>query len=112
MKLLLTALVATVLYACQPVHAQILYQKPVICGSMKALIPEWEKDGMYPLTGLLGGSPTKELGKYKDSYSVLLVNPEGKWAFFEYNGGKSCLLSGGFMVQYNSNEIKEFMGWE
>lgn len=111
MKTLLASIATTVLFACQPVAAQ-MYSKPVSCGDMQVLIPEWEKDNMYPLVGVAGVSPTVTPGEYKTSVTVLLVNAEGKWALFEYSGSQFCLLSGGNVVEYNSDKIKDIMEWK
>ena len=111
MKSLLASIATIVLFACQPVAAQ-MYAKPVSCGDMKELIPEWEKDDMYPLVGLGGMSPTENPGKYKNSVTVLIVNDDGKWALFEYSGSQFCLLSGGYVIEYNSNKIKDIMDWD
>ena len=110
MKTFLASIAAIVLFACQPVAAQ-MYAKPVSCGEMSILIPEWEKDGMYPMVALGGLSPTETPSQYKNSVTVLIINEDGKWALFEYSGSQFCLLSGGSVIEYNSDEIKKIMGW-
>ena len=110
MKIFLASIAAIVLFACQPVAAQ-MYAKPVSCGDIKELIPEWDKDGMYPMVALGGLSPTQTPGEYKDSVTVLIINENGKWSLFEYSGTLFCLLSGGNMIEYNSNKIKDIMEW-
>ena len=110
MKLFLAS-IATLLFMCVQANAQ-MFSKPVSCGAIEELIPLFEEDGMYPLIGLGGVSPTGTPGDYKPSVSVLVINEEGKWSLFEKSGSQFCLLSGGFVIEYNSDKIKTIMDWD
>lgn len=110
------ASIAILLLTLTSASASTFVAKPIYCDSIDndrgSLFGKFKEDGLQPLIGMTGIS-------WKDDESTMVaefymfVNIETQqWAIVELDSQIICLLSGGSMVEFNPDKLKELLNWD
>lgn len=106
-----------VLAFSQPVKADPLFvSKPIYCDyheeEMGSLFLRFKQDGLEPLWGGTGVTwRDDEETDYAEFYFFVNLETQ-QWALVELDSEIICLLSGGTVIEFNPETLRDYLNWD